>query len=177
MLAIETWMCRFSSTTRSSRTIHLVRSVGLLRVTGMTVATCIGQSTGGVIRAHHGLNTVRSRGLAIARPKACGHEARVADFLGDRAAAAALLQRVLDDKDLAPRNRVYYQATLAENRLADGDIAAALEVGRQTLGDLALVGSVRTLKTLQPLTQHDPAFRDHYRVVADGLSTKVASLP
>lgn len=42
---------------------------------------------------------------------------------------------------------------------------------------LALVGSVRALKTLQPLTQHDPAFRDHYRVVADDLSTKVTSLP
>lgn len=113
----------------------------------------------------------------VDRSEVRGHEARVAALLGDKATAAGILQRVLEDKSLAPRNRVYYQATLAEIWLADGHVTSALDAGQQALGDLNLVGSVRTLKTLQPLTQHDPAFHDRYRVVADGLSTKVTSLP
>lgn len=113
----------------------------------------------------------------VDRSEVRGHEARVVSLLGDKGAAAALLQRVLDDEELAPRNRVYYQATLAETQLAGGHVASALDVGHQALGGLELVGSVRTLKTLQPLTQHDPEFHAHYRVVADALSTKVTSIP
>lgn len=157
----------------------------LIAMRSATASALLGDPAGArasIVEAHHELDRGdhpedRQAFGFVDRSEVRGHEARVAALLGDRAAAAALLQRVLNDKELAPRNRVYYQATLAENWLADGHVDAALDIGRQVLGDLAVVGSVRTLNALQPLTRHDPAFHDRYRVVADGLSTKVTSLP
>ncbi len=62
-----------------------------------------------------------------------------------------LFQRVLDDAELAPRNRTYYRAALAEVRLAAGDTTGALETGHATLDDLEkTVGSVRALKRFGP---------------------------
>ncbi|MFD0900069.1 helix-turn-helix domain-containing protein [Actinomadura sediminis] len=112
----------------------------------------------------------------VRRSEIMGHEARVTALLGDPTRAAKLLERVLDTMELAPRNQVYYRAMLAEMRLAAGDTAEALEVGHRTLSDLENVGSMRALRTLQPLARRDAEFHDRYGTIASDLSTKVASL-
>ncbi|QFG22859.1 helix-turn-helix domain-containing protein [Actinomadura sp. WMMB 499] len=112
----------------------------------------------------------------VRRSEVLGHEARVTALLGDAATAARQLQHMLDTTELAPRNQVYYRAMLAEMQLAAGDTAVALEVGHQTLSDLENVGSMRALRTLQPLARHDTQFHERYGAIANDLSTKVASL-
>ncbi|NVI88138.1 helix-turn-helix domain-containing protein [Actinomadura sp. BRA 177] len=112
----------------------------------------------------------------VTRTELSGHEARVASIVGDDQKATMLFQRVLDDAELAPRNRTYYRAALAEVRLAAGDTTGALETGHATLDDLEkTVGSVRALKALRPLADLNADFHDRYGAVADNLTTKVAS--
>lgn len=107
----------------------------------------------------------------VTHTEVLAHEGCVAGDLGKPDKAVMLYSEVVTDSTLAPRNRVYYRATLAGKQLAAGDVHGALASGSRTLDEAeGTVASLRSLNLLQPLAVHDPDFHERLAAVTDKLS-------
>ncbi|WP_051713138.1 helix-turn-helix domain-containing protein [Spirillospora albida] len=114
----------------------------------------------------------------VTRTEVLAHEGCVAADLGKPGKAVRLYTDVVTDPDLAPRNRVYYRATLAGKQLAADDVCGALTSGSTTLDEAeGTVASPRSLNLLRPLAAHDSDFRERLATVAAKLSATVPSSP